>query len=110
MHGRKRTDNKDSRTTVAGGTHTKGVFRVPPWSTASLGQRAAVTPSPRQEEGRRVEGDQTDRLWPDNRIREAGGPGRQALNALIKFQSVLFPYEFSARSTRARHSTRQCEI
>jgi hypothetical protein len=36
--GKKLTDSKDSCTTVAGGAHTKGVFRVPPWSTASLGQ------------------------------------------------------------------------
>jgi hypothetical protein len=79
MHGKKGTNNKNRCMTVAGGAHTRGVFRVPPWSTAS--SRTAVTPSPRQERRRGVEGDQTDRLRPDDRIRKAGCPGRQARRA-----------------------------
>jgi hypothetical protein len=38
MHGKKGTNNNDRCKTAAGGTHTRGVFGVPPWSTASLGQ------------------------------------------------------------------------
>jgi hypothetical protein len=45
---------------------------------------AAVAPSPRQERGRGVEGDLTDRLRPDDKIQEAGGPGRQAQHARSK--------------------------
>jgi hypothetical protein len=57
MHGKKGTNHNDRCKTAAGGTHTRVVFGVPPWSTASLGQGQQSCPvqgRKREEELKRI--------------------------------------------------------